>query len=576
MKIFVLFVIILFLVPQNALTQEYVPPKQTKLVETSDITPQQLSTSYSKLLQVYIQSLIREGETFGSNSLRWKKYLNLPWNESNPDQYPYSQYYFGLYYGNAGVGTLFLQLYEATNNVTYLHIAEKAGNYLLQAAQLTSWGYAWTRSNDSVVPYTSEKYGQAGISYFLLNLYQDSKNTTYLDYALSNLQMLYDFRLNTPFGYAFNYSLPTSAQITDYIYGATGVAKAYLTAYLITSNKTYLDICIKTMSWVLNQTEYTSLSENGLRKVLYSPDSTYWYFFTGYQSGAAGIGDFLLSLYNITKQSDYLLYAKQLANWLVYEENGTGIWSSYNAVDYLTDQYARNEDGTFVGYSAGSSGVSIFLMDLYQVTKDNRYLGPVVRAKDYLIKHELTNGSQIYWKVQINGTLQNRIQTGLSVGVAGVALFLTKYYHMFGAPEALSELKGINEFYGNITTSDGLVPYIVNVPHEDVIYDSTYLEGLTGIALVFLAVMNEVNQKPIYNETVLENIPGFTFTDTTNWIPLFHYEGFTAQTGTITSTGTNTNSGSSNTKTTDFTYLLYALVVILPITGMIRKKKINR
>ena len=257
-----------------------------------------------------------------------------------------------------------------------------------------------------------------------MNLYKDSKNQTYLNYAVSNLNLLYNFKLVTPVGYAFNYSLPTSAQITDYIYGATGVAKAYLTAYQITNNKTYLETCVKTMSWVLNQTEYTSLDANGLRKVLYSPDPSYWYFFTGYQSGASGIGDFLLTLYNVTKQSDYLLYAKQLANWLVYEENGTGIWSSFNAVDYLTNQETNNQEGTFLGYSAGSSGVAIFLMDLYTVTHDSRYLGPVVRAKDVLLNQAISNGDQLYWRDQINGTYENRTDTGLFLGVAGIGLFL--------------------------------------------------------------------------------------------------------------------------------------------------------
>lgn len=583
MKFFVLFAILVFLIPVNFYTNNNIKVNATQSETTSTISPNQIKLNYQILLNKYIQALINSGEPTPGNGLRWKKYLNLPWNDSNPQQsadtYEYSQYYYGLYYGASGIGTFFLKLYESSGNSTYLTVAEQAGNFLIYSSSNTSFGYAWPRSDDSVVPYTSEKYGQAGISYFLLNLYKDSQNKTYLNYAVSNLQLLYDFKLKTSVGYAFNYSLPTSAQITDYIYGATGVAKAFLTAYQVTGNRTYLETCIKTISWVLNQTEYTSLNANGLRKVLYSPDPSYWYFFTGYQSGASGIGDFLLTLYNVTKQPDYLLYAQQLANWVVYEENGSGIWSSYNAVDYLTDQETTNDEGTFLGYSAGSSGMAIFLMDLYTVTKNSSYLGPVVRAKNVIVNQVISNNGQLYWRDQITGTFENRTDTGLFLGVAGIGLFFIKYYQFFGSDAVLPILNGINNFYGNITTVDGLVPSMYNSSQygTQVVYDTSYFDGLAGIATFYLSVSNLVEDQPLYSTSVLNNIQNLTFSNTQKWIPLYNYN-YTNTCSTVNCQSEVTYSVSSNSSksnSVNFEFLPYAIVIIFTFIGVNRKRKNN-
>ena len=472
----------IFLIPVNNFTTISKSSFQNQKNLDTVPTPQTVSQDYSQLLNKYIQGLINQSEIIpnASNATKWKKYLNLPVNDPN-----LSQYYYGLYYGASGIGMTFLQLFSETKNMTYLQIAEKAGNYLLLNAEFTTNRSltAWNKSEDDFSIYTGEKYGLAGITTFLLNLYQYSNNNTYLLFAETTLQLLYNFRSVTPYGYAYNYTLVGGyqASITDYIYGATGVAKSFLTAYLVTNKQTYLNDCTNIMSWVLNMSDYTSLATNGLRRVLYSQDPSYWDYFTGYQSGAAGIGDFLLTLYNITNKADYLLYAEQMGNWLLYEENGTGIWSSYNAVDYLTNQYTTNKQGTFLGYSAGASGVAIYLMRLYEFTHDSVYLGPVIRVKNLLIENELTNGSQIFWKAQLIGGFANRIDTSLSIGVAGIGLFFIKYYEYFGDSEALGVLDGINNFYSAITTSTGLVPYLLNT--SSVVYDSSYFDGLAGIMI---------------------------------------------------------------------------------------------
>ena len=565
------FLLILLILPlfleHNNITSLNEQPKILTKQTSSQINETQLKDNYSVLLQTMINGLLHQAESVYSNSsLRWKKYLNLPGNITTD-----SQYYYGQYYGAAGIGSMFIELYKETNNQTYLEIASKAGNYLLNSARITTNGYAWwTRSEDSNVAYSSEKYGLAGIATFLLLLYQETSNSTFLNYAESTLQLLYYYRIQTDHGIMFDYSLPLSSAITDLIYGVTGIAKSYLTAYEVTNNKTYLSISIESMNWVLNQTEYTSNDQNGLRKVLYSPDPSYNDFFIGYQSGASGIGDFLLQLYNVTNNQNYLLYAKQLANWVVYKENGIGYWDHYNAVDYLTDQYTTNEEGSFLGYSAGSSGVAIFLMDLFRVTNETKYLGPVQQVKDFLINQALKNGSQMFWKVQVTGNFANKILTGLSLGEAGIGLFFSQYYKLFGEQEVLTVLSGIKDFYFNVTTNTGLVPYQLNT--ADTIYDSSYLDGLTGIISFINSVNVTLDKLPLYNSLILNNLGNFTFPSQIEWIPLYTLIPNTnTMTGNCFGDCITTSSSSQGTITAGINYVPIILVVI-PILASLRKK----
>lgn len=548
-------------------------PEQTKPLQkqfSSQIDSNQLKDNYTILLQTYINGLLHQAESVYSNSsLRWKKYLNLPGNITTE-----SQYYYGQYYGAAGIGSLFIELYNETNNQTYLETALKIGNYLLNSASTYGNDYVWwSRSEDSQVVYSSEKYGIAGIATFLLSLYQTSGNSTFLNYAEKSLDLLYHYRTTTDHGILFNYSLPMSAAITDLIYGVTGVAKSYLKAYEVTDNKTYLSICIESMNWVLNQTEYTSNDQNGLRKVLYSPDPSYNDFFIGYQSGASGIGDFLLELYNVTNNQNYLLYAKQLANWVVYEGNGTGYWAHYNAVDYLTDQYTTNQEGTFLGYSAGSAGVAMFLMDLFRVTNNTKYLGPVQQVKNFITNHAIKNGTQLSWTVQVTGNFATKILTGLSLGEAGIGLFYSQYYKFFGGQDVLTVLNGIKDFYFNITTKTGLVPYQVNT--ANIIYDSSYLDGLTGI----ITFVNRANQalgtSPLYSSTILNNPGNFTFPSQIIWIPLYTLIPNTnTMTGNCFGDCITTSNSSQGTNTTGIDYIPLFLIAF-PIVVLMKKKYKN-
>ncbi|MHA2104149.1 MAG: lanthionine synthetase LanC family protein [Candidatus Hodarchaeales archaeon] len=288
----------------------------------------------------------------------------------------------------------------------------------------------------------------------------------------------------------------------------------------------YLQEALQAMEWIMSLSSMNIEDTIELRSFLYSDTETYPYNYTGYGSGVAGIGDHLLDLYLVTGNNSWLNYAEQSGYWLLSTEID-GTWL-YGGVDYLTDTY--NEDGNFLGLSAGSTGIGLFLLNLYTLTNNTKFLDPVNRIYKKLGETVIETDNQLSWGMQTKGIYSNRITTGLNHGITGIGTFLNKYYRMFNNEEILDYTKGIHNYLVNKTNNEGLIPTEIDSFRS--YYDSSFFEGLAGIGLFYIdniltiqeeySKRNEIfksatffksfeNQKVVTN-TDKENIPSQTAT----------------------------------------------------------------
>jgi lantibiotic modifying enzyme len=443
--------------------------------------------------------LIREAESDTNIGWRWKKYFNLPYNTTF-----HSQYHPGLYFGAAGIGTYFLEMYEYTKNDTYLEAARKAAQYIINRSYYSEemdW-IIWQRAEDSLSAYTSLKYGNAGISHFFLDIYKATQNVTYLQYNEMSLNSLLKIAIPNAKGtdYKWGYNFFGKTPIGDLMYGSAGISSAFLKSYQVTNNETYLDAAIKAVNWVLSLSNVTINTENGTRSILYTTDTTYPYYFTGYSTGASGIADHFLDLYNATKNPDWLIHAIQIGNWLrTNDENG--LWS-YGGSDFLTEN--RNEDGTYLSFSAGSAGIGYFFSNLYEYTENPCFLKPISRIKQTLAQEVQIRGDQRFWKDQIQGLDENETTTGLRSGLAGIGLFYAKQYSFFGFEDDLINLIGIHEYFKNITSEDGFIPFDPSINPQNILYDSSYFDGIAGIGHFYLEASKILNNSARYLKTAFD------------------------------------------------------------------------
>ena len=499
---------------------------------TSNLRPNEKITLKESFLNKTIaiaNTLIANAQPDNVSGLKWNKYYNLTSTAVA------SKYYFGYYYGAAGIGDYFTDLYNLTRNTTYLTEAIGAFDYInahairygpLYDSVFTKPGFViWQKSEDDLIVYSGIKYGNAGISNFAFNLYLNTNNKTYLNLAQDSLNTLIYLAIKAKtfeptanglyWGYSPNKDKSLETPIADIIYGNAGIASSFLTAYQITTNVSYLNTATEAIQWILSQSSITDNSSSGQRFIRYSPDPTYHIAFTGYLTGASGVGNMLLTYYSITGNSDYLLYAQQIGNWLVSQEKN-GFWPN-GGVDLLTSDAV--DVGTFTGFGAGSSGISMFLLHLFDVTNNNDYLAPIGDTVSMLKSKAVILDNNLAIPIKIDQNQQIIFETDLKMGLSGIGLFFTSLYHYFGLNESVLFLSGILNYLNNVTDYNGIIPNTIGTVYDPTLnYDLSMLEGLAGIGFLCLKAFKSLNSTTTFPADSFTNyrnnsnpLPGFEF-----------------------------------------------------------------
>jgi len=147
----------------------------------------------------------------------------------------------------------------------------------------------------------------------------------------------------------------------------------------------YLALAIKCGNWLLNQTLYDPEGYKWPEYQNYTEKNNY----TGMNSGSCGIGYFLLELYFQTQNGIYLNYAKNTANWLIFnaiEDNGGVKW-----------EQKENTSNYFTGWSHGAAGIGYYFIKLYYLTSNSTYLQMAIKAGNWLISQAISENSGYKW-----------------------------------------------------------------------------------------------------------------------------------------------------------------------------------
>ena len=163
--------------------------------------------------------------------------------------------------------------------------------------------------------------------------------------------------------------------------------------------------------------------------------------------------------------------------------------------------------GQFTGYAAGSSGIGMFLLYLYNTTKNTKYLSDVkqiVTMFDQQTNSQST-GLEIPIKVQTKG--QNSYQSDLKMGLAGDGLFYSLLYKFFGLNESLDFIQKSVKYMDSQKNSSGMIPSDLAPNNQSTTYyDLSYLEGLTGIGVFYLQAFKDLNSGTVFNSSIYYNL----------------------------------------------------------------------
>ncbi len=398
-----------------------------------------------------------------------------PYKEGVSGQNDYTPDHYG---GIGSVIEYLLMLYQITGNNTYLEYSEKGANFLIDDAVPEAGGYKWRTFYTIDYNMTGWYHGTAGLAYVLLQLYQETKNTTYLDYAKGAAEWLISIANNTaPGEYAWVRVQGDPSPSMTWCGGTTGIVQFFLIIWKATGNTTYLNYAKGGGNWMITQTIYIS------------PGNTTFMYLNIYCHGDPSCSHIMFQLYNATGDRKYLKYAEESANWTI--STGTQVnenemkWPSIPGMDYNETSLLR-----------GVSGIGYQMLCAYQITGNPRYLGYAEKAANWVenMSQEVTPGLERWnWEEQLR--VDTEYYTGWYYGAAGICLFLLEIAPYWVAPSLgmaflCPDLQGYGKPGENVT-------YEINIKNTGGIqWDIKIKYNLSSPSWQYIDTLNNVGFAP--------------------------------------------------------------------------------
>lgn len=417
--------------------------------------------------------------------------------------YKWADYMQGLYYdasvqyGAAGYGTLYMELYNQTGNPMYLNYAEGAAQWIITQAVPDSGGYKWPHHDDDIPsPGWWLSPVVSGIGDFLLQMYEATGNTTYLDYATGAAQWLMAMAYWGEPGCFIPYN-PPDPYGTQAAHGIDPAREAYTVTFLLhmyeeTGNSTYLTYVTGTADWLISGPD-----------LIVNPTGYEWRFnrpyYTDYPlDGEGRIALFFYEIYDALGNATYLQYAQGTMNWLLNQAVVNGDMAKW--FDPVLDCYQTLPfSGAGVGGVAGFWGVpepNELLMAAYEITNNATYLDYATKLANWIISPEMAipeGGGYKFSNVE-GGSTYSAYQN------ARIYNFLSWLYNVTGIPSYSEYAEGALQWIiFNATEANG--GYEWSTLSYSPYYASWFESGAAGIGYYLIC-------------------PGYTLGEATHYQPV--------------------------------------------------------
>jgi uncharacterized protein YyaL (SSP411 family) len=264
--------------------------------------------------------------------------------------------------------------------------------------------------------------------------------------------------------------------------GAAGTGDALLNLYETLSDPIYLEYATGAADWLLSVAIFEGQDECKWPSDQYASD-----YCTDIIYGASGIGLFLLRMYNMTNNQEYLDYAKHAGNWLVDQALPAG--SGYKW------EFSSYNPNIYTGFSHGTAGIGYFLAELYEHTNDSIFLEYAEGAGQWLIDIAVPEAGGCKWWSKEGDT--PNYATGWCHGPAGTCLLFMKLYQITSDDIYLTyaEMGGTWLISLSIPSGGGYKwPHYQGSPN----FDTTICHGAAGIGDFFLKMFVLTNEDIYY------------------------------------------------------------------------------
>jgi len=257
--------------------------------------------------------------------------------------------------GSAGTGLFLLYAARELQDAAARELAVQAGNRLLELAQPENGGLKWSMDPSFPRLMPNFSHGTAGVAYFLASLYKETKKKEFLDAALAGAKYLLSIA-ETDGNVCLimhNDKEGKNLHYLSWCHGPAGTARLFYRLFEVTGDKRW-------MNWVHKSAQ--AILQSGIPE---KQTPGFWNN-VGQCCGTAGAAEFMLSLYRVSGQKEYLEFARRatrqiLASATRDEETGGLKWV------HAEHRVRPGDTAAQTGYMQGAAGIGMWLlrMDAY-------------------------------------------------------------------------------------------------------------------------------------------------------------------------------------------------------------------
>lgn len=267
--------------------------------------------------------------------------------------------------------------------------------------------------------------------------------------------------------------------------------------FKIYQSEDYISIAEETARWIKTTEKITPFGKRWEQ----SPDSAE--DFSDYPmltekalyGGSAGVGLFYLRLYQVTGKEEYLLEAKAAAADIIATDEGSAFYEK--ALDHakaVQDKlvHVKNMPGWTIGYYNGPTGSAYLVLKLYEITGEESYKEYAVKVADDLLAAAKKAPEGIYWSAQ-----------GDLCGDAGFVTYLISIWELTKDNRYLEAAKSLGHYVvskGKDAPGGGRFWNVVDLTIIDFpadVFWVNFAHGTSGVGWIF-AILYQASKDEVF------------------------------------------------------------------------------
>jgi lantibiotic modifying enzyme len=260
--------------------------------------------------------------------------------------------------GSAGTGLFLLYAAKELKEPGLRTLAAAAGIRLVALGKPEPGGLKWAMNKDFPRLMPNFSHGTAGVAYFLATLYGETREKKFLDAALSGARYLQAVAKTDGDTCQIFHNEPNGKDLyyLSWCHGPAGTARLFYRLSQVTGDKSWMD-------WVKKSAR--AILQSGI------PEKQTAGFWNNVSQccGSAGVGEFFLSLYQITGDKNYLNFTKRVTNDLLAKAT-----PEKDGVKWIQAEHRTKPELLVAqtGFMQGASGIGLFLLRLDALERNKK------------------------------------------------------------------------------------------------------------------------------------------------------------------------------------------------------------